>query len=110
MLPWLGDVFAVPAWLPFANVFSIGDVLVLVGMTWVVHSACRRPRAEVVARDPLLLLARAELQAEVDLARRQLAAARARRAALEAEVAAHVVRHGRLPAPAPAGTKATAAA
>ena len=95
VLPWLGDVFAVPAWVPFANVFSLGDVLVLVGMTWVVQSACRRPRRALVLRDPLLSLTRQELLVEVELARRQLVLARARRAALESEVAAHVVRLGR---------------
>jgi hypothetical protein len=33
LLPWLGDVFAWPQPLPMANVFSIGDLLVVVG-TW----------------------------------------------------------------------------
>lgn len=28
----LTDIFAVPAWVPFANVFSIGDVLIAVGI------------------------------------------------------------------------------
>jgi len=31
MLDFLGDIFATPASLPFANVFSIGDVLIAVG-------------------------------------------------------------------------------
>lgn len=32
----LTDLFALPAWLPFANVFSIGDVLLAVGIGWAV--------------------------------------------------------------------------
>ncbi len=42
VLPWLGDVFAVPASVPLANVFSIGDVLVVVGAWWMVWTATRR--------------------------------------------------------------------
>jgi hypothetical protein len=30
----LGDVFSLPRPLPFANVFSIGDVLIAVGGAW----------------------------------------------------------------------------
>ncbi len=41
-LPWLGDVFAIPAGVPLANVFSIGDVLILAGAAWLLHSTCRR--------------------------------------------------------------------
>jgi Family of unknown function (DUF5317) len=43
VLLWLGDVFAVPAGLPLANVFSVGDVIIVVGAAWVVHRAARRP-------------------------------------------------------------------
>jgi hypothetical protein len=31
-LPWLGDVFAWPAPLPLANTFSVGDVLIVLGI------------------------------------------------------------------------------
>jgi uncharacterized protein DUF5317 len=31
LLPWLGDTLPLPAWLPFANVYSPGDVLVAIG-------------------------------------------------------------------------------
>ena len=41
-LPWLGDVFAVPKGWPFANVFSVGDVLVVVAIIYFVHVWCRR--------------------------------------------------------------------
>ena len=33
-LAWLGDVLAEPAWLPTANVVSIGDVVLSVAMAW----------------------------------------------------------------------------
>jgi hypothetical protein len=39
-LLFLGDVFAVPSWVPFANVFSIGDVLLVLGGIAVVHRLC----------------------------------------------------------------------
>lgn len=38
----LTDVFAVPAGLPLANVFSIGDVLIAVGLAWTVAAAMTR--------------------------------------------------------------------
>jgi hypothetical protein len=31
VLPWLADILPVPAWVPRANVFSVGDVLILIG-------------------------------------------------------------------------------
>ena len=42
-LAWLGDAFAVPAGWPLANVFSVGDVLIVLGATWCLHRVCRRP-------------------------------------------------------------------
>jgi hypothetical protein len=39
-LLFLGDVFAVPASWPFANVFSIGDVLIAAGAAYAVHAVC----------------------------------------------------------------------
>ena len=45
----LTDLFALPAWLPFANVFSIGDVLMAIGIAATIASAMRRaPIAEPV--------------------------------------------------------------
>ena len=41
-LPWLGDVFAVPNGFPLANVFSVGDVLLVMGAFVVVHGLARR--------------------------------------------------------------------
>lgn len=37
----LGDVFAIPAPLPFHNVFSVGDVLVAAGVVVGLHVICR---------------------------------------------------------------------
>ena len=45
LLP-LGDVFALPSWMPFANVFSVGDVLVGAGIFIVIVVAMRRGPAE----------------------------------------------------------------
>ena len=39
-LGFLGDVFAIPASVPMANVFSIGDVLIVCGAAWGAHRAC----------------------------------------------------------------------
>jgi hypothetical protein len=42
VVPWLGDVFAWPAPLPLANTFSIGDVLIVVGVFVAAWSGTRR--------------------------------------------------------------------
>lgn len=42
MLEPLTDLFALPSWLPFANVFSIGDVLIAVGVVIVIVAGMRR--------------------------------------------------------------------
>ena len=34
---WLGDVFYVPGWLPVSNVFSIGDVIIVLGAAYGLH-------------------------------------------------------------------------
>jgi hypothetical protein len=41
-LGMLTDVFAMPAWFPFANVFSLGDIIIGVGIIVVIVSAMRR--------------------------------------------------------------------
>ncbi len=42
----LTDIFALPAWLPGTNVFSVGDVLIGVGVAWAIMTAMRLdPRA-----------------------------------------------------------------
>jgi len=32
LLPWLGDIFYVPSWIPFSKVLSIGDILIGIGI------------------------------------------------------------------------------
>lgn len=32
ILPWLGDIFYIPSWMPFSNVFSIGDLFITAGV------------------------------------------------------------------------------
>ena len=51
----LGDIFALPAWVPWANIFSIGDVLISVGVAWVIVAAMHRRPADpaVMAPPPL---------------------------------------------------------
>ena len=39
----LTDIFAIPAGLPFANVFSLGDVLIALGIVVLIAAAMRRP-------------------------------------------------------------------
>jgi hypothetical protein len=47
-LGWLGDIFAVPASWPASNVFSIGDVLIALGLTIGLHClAASRPAVAV---------------------------------------------------------------
>ena len=48
-LPWLTDIFALPSWLPFTNVFSIGDVLIGLGVVVVIAAAMRTPAPATVA-------------------------------------------------------------
>ncbi len=53
-LAWLGDVFAVPAGWPLANVFSVGDVVLVVGLAVLLHHRCHgaadQPAAVAVTR------------------------------------------------------------
>ena len=39
---WLGDVFAIPKAWPLNNVFSAGDLLIVVAITYFAHTWCRR--------------------------------------------------------------------
>jgi len=41
-LEFLVDRFALPPWVPFSNVFSIGDIIISIGIAAVVVSAMRR--------------------------------------------------------------------
>lgn len=49
-LAWLGDMFTTPAFLPLRNVFSVGDVLILVGCVVMAHAAGRSRLADWVGR------------------------------------------------------------
>lgn len=48
----LTDIFALPTWLPFANVFSIGDVLIGAGVAIVIALAMHGAPAPAAERDP----------------------------------------------------------
>jgi hypothetical protein len=48
-LAFLGDVFAVPHGFPLANVFSVGDVVLVVGAALLLHRVAR-PRRPAIAR------------------------------------------------------------
>jgi hypothetical protein len=48
-LLFLGDVFAVPRWLPLANVFSVGDVILVLAGIAAVHRLCG---SRLVRRQP----------------------------------------------------------
>ena len=48
-LGYLGDIFAAPSWMPAANVFSIGDLVVVAGIAVLLVASMRGPRAVVDA-------------------------------------------------------------
>ena len=48
----LTDIFALPTWVPFANVFSVGDVLIGVGVALTIALGMRPGRGVVVAPAP----------------------------------------------------------
>jgi hypothetical protein len=56
---FLGDVFAIPRGWPFANVFSAGDVVIVVGLLVFVHRACRATDAAFVSATPEVMRAAA---------------------------------------------------
>ena len=43
VLPFLTDIFAMPAWMPAANIFSVGDVLLGLGVAMTIALAMREP-------------------------------------------------------------------
>jgi hypothetical protein len=50
---FLGDIFAVPKALPLANVFSVGDVLIVLGAAWFIHAASGSRLASAKYRSPV---------------------------------------------------------
>jgi hypothetical protein len=53
-LAWLVDRWAAPEWIPAANVFSVGDVLIAAGAAWIilVGMGVRLPRRRVRVAQP----------------------------------------------------------
>jgi hypothetical protein len=49
-LGFLGDIFAAPSWMPAANVFSIGDALIVAGIALLLAVTMRGPRPVVESR------------------------------------------------------------
>jgi len=56
-LAWMGDVFALPAPLPLANVFSVGDVILVIGFAMIMHRGSR-PARQGTATDASLSYSR----------------------------------------------------
>jgi len=47
-LPWLGDIFSLPSWLPLANVFSLGDLFIALGCLIIISTGMlTRPKLEI---------------------------------------------------------------
>jgi hypothetical protein len=44
-LAWLGDIMVTPAWLPFRNMLSVGDIVLVVGAVVLVMAASRHQTA-----------------------------------------------------------------
>lgn len=59
-LPWLGDVFAVPEGWPLSNVFSAGDVLLVLGAFLLVRVTARTASSTVPQEDGIAFRARVE--------------------------------------------------
>ncbi len=49
-LGFLGDVFHTPAWLPIHNVYSVGDIEIVIGAFLLLHFVCRSRLANVPFR------------------------------------------------------------
>lgn len=52
VLPFLTDIFAMPAWMPGANIFSVGDVLLGAGVALTIALAMRAPAPSQSERGP----------------------------------------------------------
>ena len=50
-VPYLTDIFALPSWMPAANVFSIGDVLLGAGVALTIALAMRAPATSAESAD-----------------------------------------------------------
>lgn len=47
VLPWLADILPLPAFIPFANVFSLGDLLIVIGGVIFTQKSIVRSEAQV---------------------------------------------------------------
>jgi len=48
----LTDIFALPAWVPFANIFSVGDMLIGIGVVVIIAAAMRRDAGTAMPAGP----------------------------------------------------------
>jgi hypothetical protein len=46
----LGDVFATPSWLPTHSVFSLGDLVIVIGVAMFLHMTCHRTGPATLTR------------------------------------------------------------
>ena len=49
-LGFLGDIFHTPAWMPIHNVFSVGDIEIVLGAFLLLHFVCRSRLVDVPVR------------------------------------------------------------
>lgn len=49
-MTFLGDVFATPSWTPAHSVFSLGDILIVIGVAVFLHTTCRHSGDQVLSR------------------------------------------------------------
>jgi hypothetical protein len=53
-LAFLGDTMSTPSWLPFRNVISVGDLLIVLGVVVLLHVACDSRLGRLMKRRPRL--------------------------------------------------------
>jgi hypothetical protein len=62
---WLTDIYALPAWVPFANVFSLGDVLIGLGIAWLALRTMHADPSDAAKGSPEVLPAERSISTEV---------------------------------------------
>jgi hypothetical protein len=53
-LGFLGDTMSTPSWLPFRNVISVGDMVILIGVLVLLHVVCASRLGRPMRRLPML--------------------------------------------------------
>jgi hypothetical protein len=53
-LGFLGDTMSTPSWLPFRNVISVGDMVILIGVFVLLHAVCASRLGRPMRRLPML--------------------------------------------------------